>query len=237
MILLGLILIVVAVGIGTLLVLATQPLTEPVALEAAGLQVSVLPLALLIAGAAVLLLFWLGLVMIRSSVRRKARRRRETKELQRQAELDAQARRDEEARREAAERREAEARPAAAPVPAQTSTDSRPGSDDDWGTESGTRHHRDTSSDTAVMESAPPVTADDRSTGRHASDVGVDSRPEAESSSEAGSARQPSPRTTAVNRDATATESASDSSPTVADRVMGRDTTRGTTDTTDTHRD
>ena len=80
MILLGLILIVVAVGIGTPLVLATQPLTEPVALEAAGLQVSVLPLALLIAGAAVLLLFWLGLVMIRSSVRRKARRRRETKE-------------------------------------------------------------------------------------------------------------------------------------------------------------
>ena len=89
------------------------------------------------------------------------------------------------------------------------------------------------------MESAPPVTADDRSTGRHASDVGVDSRPEAESSSEAGSARQPSPRTTAVNRDATATESASDGSPTVADRVMGRDTrdTRDTTDTTDTRRD
>ena len=85
MILLGLILIVVAVGIGTLLVLATQPLTEPVALEAAGWQVSVLPLALLIAGAAVLLLFWLGLVMIRGSVRRKARRRRETR-LQRQAE-------------------------------------------------------------------------------------------------------------------------------------------------------
>ena len=104
MIVLGLILIVLAVAAGALLFVGTQPLTEPVDLEAVGVTASVLPLVLLIAGAAVMLLFLLGLAMIRGSVRRKARRRRETKELERKAEHEAQA------------RREAEKRAAAAPA-------------------------------------------------------------------------------------------------------------------------
>lgn len=98
MIVLGLILIVLAVAAGALLFIATQPLTDPVALEALGVQAKVLPLVLLIAGAAVLLLLWLGLVMVRGSVRRRARRRREAKELERQAQRDAEARRAAEAR-------------------------------------------------------------------------------------------------------------------------------------------
>jgi uncharacterized membrane protein len=80
-IVLGLILIVFAVAAGTLLFVGTQPLTEPVDIEAAGVTASVLPIVLLIAGAAVMLLVLLGLAMIRGSVRRKARRRREAKEL------------------------------------------------------------------------------------------------------------------------------------------------------------
>ena len=89
MILLGLILIVVAAGAGTLLFLAAQQATDPIRLEALGVTANIQPLALLIAGAAVIVLLWLGLLMVRGSIRRKARRRREAKELQRQAELDA----------------------------------------------------------------------------------------------------------------------------------------------------
>lgn len=98
MIVLGLILIVLAVAAGALLFVATQPLTDPVTLEALGVQAKVIPLALLIAGAAVMVLLWLGLVMVRGSVRRKTRRRREAKELERQAQADAEARRAAEAR-------------------------------------------------------------------------------------------------------------------------------------------
>lgn len=98
MIVLGLILIVLAVAAGALLFIATQPLTDQVPLEALGVQAKVIPLVLLIAGAAVMVLLWLGLVMVRGSVRRKARRRREAKELERQAQADAEARRAAEAR-------------------------------------------------------------------------------------------------------------------------------------------
>ena len=123
MIVLGLILIVLAVAAGVLLFMATAPLTDPVELEALGVKAEVLPLALLIAGAAVLLLLWLGLVMIRGSVRRKARRRREAKELERQAQAEAEARRNAEARAE-------EAR-TATPAPARfADTRERPG--DGW---------------------------------------------------------------------------------------------------------
>jgi hypothetical protein len=123
-IVLGLILIVLAVAAGALLFVATQPLTEPVELEALGVQATVLPLVLLIAGAAVMLLLWLGLVLIRGSVRRKTRRRREAKELERQAQQEAEARR-------AAEARAEEAR-ATAPVPAARYADTRARPGDGW---------------------------------------------------------------------------------------------------------
>ena len=130
MILLGLILIVVAVAAGTVLVLATQSLTEPVEL-AAGNQVSVVPLILVIAGAAVLFVLWLGLAMVRGSIRRKTRRRKEAKEAQRQAELEAEARREEEARRADEARREEEIR-REAEERAQREAEERRAADERW---------------------------------------------------------------------------------------------------------
>jgi membrane protein implicated in regulation of membrane protease activity len=109
-ILLGLILIVVAAGVGLVLVLATESLTEPVSLAAAGFEVSMTPLALLIAGAVVLLLFWFGLELVRASVRRRSRRRRDAKESERQSQLDAETRQAEDERRADEARRIEEAR-------------------------------------------------------------------------------------------------------------------------------
>jgi hypothetical protein len=99
-ILLGLLLIVVAVGAGVWLVLGSQSLTTPVDLHTAGYHVGVTPLALLITGAVVLLVFWLGLALIRGSVQRRRRPQREAKEAQRQAEIEENIRADERARAE-----------------------------------------------------------------------------------------------------------------------------------------
>ena len=71
MVLLGLILVAVAVAAGVLLVLGAQPVSTPVDLDLSILKVSLTPLGLLVAGAAVLLLLWLGLAMIRGSVKRR----------------------------------------------------------------------------------------------------------------------------------------------------------------------
>ncbi len=108
MILLGLIIVLLAIAAGGLLYLATQNLTDPIDLSAGGYQVGATPLALLIAGAVVMLLLWLGLALIRGSLRRKTRRRREAKEAQRQAEHEERIREDERSRMAAA-----------APTPAQ----------------------------------------------------------------------------------------------------------------------
>lgn len=153
MIVLGLILIVLAAASGTLLFLAAQPLTDPVELEAMGVQASVLPLVLLIAGAAVMLLLWLGLVMIRGSVRRKTRRRRESKDLERQAEREAQGRRD------------AESRTAAAPAPAPAArfADTRQRPDDGWAEDE--THARAHDADDRSGSGSHETTRTDRSTG------------------------------------------------------------------------
>ncbi|GAB3438840.1 hypothetical protein GCM10027517_11580 [Phycicoccus ginsengisoli] len=100
MLVLGLILVVVAVAAGVLLFLATQSLTNPVTLDAAGFSVGMTPLALIIAGAVVLLVLWLGLALIRGSARRRVRPRREAKEAQRQAEIEENIRADERRRAE-----------------------------------------------------------------------------------------------------------------------------------------
>ena len=155
MIVLGLILIVLAVAAGALLFIATQPLTDPVALEALGVQANVLPLVLLIAGAAVMVLLWLGFTMIRGSVRRKARRRRESKELERQAEREAEARRAAEARAEeasVAQGRAADERPATVPAASYADTRERPG--DGWADDTPSGRHAATNSTTRVDETA-----------------------------------------------------------------------------------
>jgi len=213
-ILLGLILIVVAVAAGTVLVLATQSLTEPVELAAGGFQVSVVPLILVIAGAAVLFVLWLGLAMVRGSIRRKTRRRKEAKEAQRQAELEAEARREEEARRADEARREEEIR-REAEERAQREAEERRAADERWqqtpaaGTAAGagagageheSHHHGQAGpagGDTAVME---PAVGEQQEAGRHAADTRVDSTTEGET-----------PR------------------PTTADRIMGRDPRDGHT--------
>jgi uncharacterized membrane protein YciS (DUF1049 family) len=219
-ILLGLILIVVAVAAGTVLVLATQSLTEPVELAAGGFQVSVVPLILVIAGAAVLFVLWLGLAMVRGSIRRKTRRRKEAKEAQRQAELEAEARREEEARRADEARREEEIR-REAEERAQREAEERRAADERWqqtpaaGTAAGTAagagagagagehesHHHGQAGpaggDTAVME---PAVGEQQEAGRHAADTRADSTSEGET-----------PR------------------PTTADRIMGRDPRDGRT--------
>ena len=98
MVLLGLLLIVLAAGAAVWLVLGSQSLTTPVDLSAGGAHVGLTPLALLIAGAAVLLVFGLGLAMIRGSVKRRRRPGREAKDAQRHAELEENIRADERTR-------------------------------------------------------------------------------------------------------------------------------------------
>lgn len=100
MIVLGLILVIVAIAGAVLLFLGTQSLTTPVDLDAAGIKVGLTPLALLIAGAIVMLLLWFGLGMMRGSMKRKRRPGREAKEAQRQAELEESIRGDERTRAE-----------------------------------------------------------------------------------------------------------------------------------------
>lgn len=97
MIVLGLILVLLAAAAGTLLYLATRDLGA-VPLAVAGFQGNARPLALLVSGAAVMLLLWLGLALIRASVRRKAKRRREAKETQRREETESRIRQEERAR-------------------------------------------------------------------------------------------------------------------------------------------
>lgn len=187
MIVLGLILIVLAVAAGALLFIAAQPLTGTVTLEALGVQAKVLPLVLLVAGAAVMVLLWLGLVMVRGSVRRKARRRRESKELALQAERDAEARRAAEARAEESRYTE------------------RGGYRGD--------ERGDYRGDDRTAETVPPARFAD--TRERPGDGWADDAPRGRHTA--------APTTTATRVDETDTRSTDPGSPTMADRLMGRD--------------
>ena len=98
MVLIGLLLILLAIAAGAWLFLGTQSLTTPIDLDTPGYHVSATPLALVVSGAVVLLLLWLGLAAIRGSVKRRRRPAREAKEAQRQAEFEENIRADERAR-------------------------------------------------------------------------------------------------------------------------------------------
>ena len=76
------------------------PSTTQTQFEFAGYNWGMNPLAMLITGAVVLLLLWLGLAMIRGSVKRRRRPAREAKEAERQAKLEESIRADERARAE-----------------------------------------------------------------------------------------------------------------------------------------
>lgn len=100
MVLLGLLLILIAAGLAVWLVLGSQSLHTPINLDTPGFKIGMTPLALLIAGAVILLVFWLGWALIRASVRRRRRPVRESKEEQRRAELEENIRADERSRAE-----------------------------------------------------------------------------------------------------------------------------------------
>jgi hypothetical protein len=85
-ILLGLILIIVAVGVAGWLYTSTESMSNRSDLDAFNVAVGMTPLQLVIAGAVVVLLLWLGLILVRSGAVRSSRRRRERKEEARRAE-------------------------------------------------------------------------------------------------------------------------------------------------------
>lgn len=83
MIVLGILLVLVAVGAGAAIFVGTSPLSsqaDQVQLDVLGVTVGLTPLALAIAGAATMLVLWLGLLMVRGGSRRRVRQRRAAKE-------------------------------------------------------------------------------------------------------------------------------------------------------------
>ena len=86
MILLGLILIIAAAGVAGWLYTSTESMSDRSDLDAFNVAVGMTPLQLVIAGAVVVLLLWLGLALLRRGAVRSSRRRRERKEEERRAE-------------------------------------------------------------------------------------------------------------------------------------------------------
>ena len=80
MIILGLILVLLAILAGILLFQGTAALTDGVDIDILNGTISLPPLALLLTGAAVISVFWLGWALMRHGVRRGSRRRRQAKE-------------------------------------------------------------------------------------------------------------------------------------------------------------
>lgn len=80
MIIIGLILVLLAIAAGILLFEGTSQLTDGVTIDVFGGTITLPPLALLITGAAVITVFWLGWVLMRQGMKRGARRRRAAKE-------------------------------------------------------------------------------------------------------------------------------------------------------------
>ena len=79
-IILGLILVLLAVAAGILLFEGTSALTDGVDIDVLGGTISLPPLALLLTGAAVISVFWLGWALMRHGIKRGSRRRRQAKE-------------------------------------------------------------------------------------------------------------------------------------------------------------
>ncbi|HYN30077.1 MAG TPA: hypothetical protein VES95_09430 [Dermatophilaceae bacterium] len=86
MIALGVLLLLLAAVAGALLFVATASLTDGVDIGILGGTVSLPPLALLITGAVVITVFWLGWALLRTGVRRGTRHRKEARQAATQAE-------------------------------------------------------------------------------------------------------------------------------------------------------
>ena len=92
MILIGLLLILRAAAVGTLLFIGTQQITDTTDIDILGGTLGLPPLALLIAGALTISIFWLGWALLRSGIRRSSKRRARAKEQARVAEEERVAR-------------------------------------------------------------------------------------------------------------------------------------------------
>ncbi len=92
MILIGLLLILLAAAVGTLLFIGTQQITDTTDIDSLGGTLGLPPLALLIAGALTISIFWLGWALLRSGIRRSSKRRARAKEQARVAEEERVAR-------------------------------------------------------------------------------------------------------------------------------------------------
>jgi uncharacterized membrane protein len=88
MIVLGVLLVVLAAVAGALLFVGTASLTDGVDVDILGTTLSLPPLTLLLTGAVVITVFWLGWALLRTGVRRGARRRRDAREAARRAEQE-----------------------------------------------------------------------------------------------------------------------------------------------------
>ncbi|HMM95627.1 MAG: hypothetical protein IE926_15605 [Micrococcales bacterium] len=86
MVLLGVILVVVALGAGALLVVGAVRLEDPVAINVLGGTVNLPPVVFLVSGMVVITLFWLGWAVLRGGLRRGHRRRVQAREADRLAE-------------------------------------------------------------------------------------------------------------------------------------------------------
>lgn len=86
MILLGILLVAIALGGGTLLFIGASSLDDTITIPLLGGSIELPPVALLLAGALAMLLLWLGWALLRGGARRSARLRREAKENARLAE-------------------------------------------------------------------------------------------------------------------------------------------------------
>ncbi|MBR7743381.1 hypothetical protein KC207_08775 [Phycicoccus sp. BSK3Z-2] len=85
MILLGIVLVLVALGLGALLVVGAVRLEDPVVIDVLGGSVNLPPIVFLVAGMVLISLFWLGWAVLRTGARRSRRRRHDTKEAERRA--------------------------------------------------------------------------------------------------------------------------------------------------------
>ncbi|QIM22802.1 hypothetical protein G7075_19425 [Phycicoccus sp. HDW14] len=88
MVLLGVVLVLLALGVGAALVLGSVRLDDPVVIKVLGGTVELPPVVFLISGMVVITLFWLGWAVLRTGLRHGHRRRVETREAEKAAEQE-----------------------------------------------------------------------------------------------------------------------------------------------------
>ncbi|MBM6401354.1 hypothetical protein [Phycicoccus sonneratiae] len=88
MVLLGVVLVLLALGAGAAMVLGSVRLEDPVSMNILGGTVDLPPVVFLVGGMVVITVFWLGWAVLRAGLRRGHRRRVETREAEKAAEQE-----------------------------------------------------------------------------------------------------------------------------------------------------